>query len=157
MSKIKRLRNNINNSDWNKESTSLFCLFVGEKLCYDKRHIPTNCSLSSRIYVQPCMDYCWLSGLVILIATKICWTRCRKIYVKLYLPYLLLLLKLWHIVEMWQVLLFYMYYSKRCSSELVEIVPVPSSHVKSTRYSGGFHDLSVTITTVMTMLCQQLL
>lgn len=55
------------------------------------------------------------------------------------------------------VTVFYMYYSKRCSSELVEIVPVPSSHVKSTRYSGGFHDLSVTITTVMTMLCQQLL
>ena len=55
------------------------------------------------------------------------------------------------------VTLFYMYYSKRCSSELVEIVPIPSSHVKSTRYSVEFHDLSVTKTTVMITLCQQLL
>ena len=41
--------------------------------------------------------------------------------------------------------LFYSYYFGRCSSELPQLVPIPFFRGRSTRYSGGLHDFSVTI------------
>ena len=41
--------------------------------------------------------------------------------------------------------LFYRYYFCRCSSELAQLVPLPFSQGRSTRYSGRLHDFSVTI------------
>ena len=41
--------------------------------------------------------------------------------------------------------LFYRYYFGRCSSELAELVPLPFSRGRSTRYSDRWHDFSVTI------------
>ena len=41
--------------------------------------------------------------------------------------------------------LFYRYYFGRCSSELAQLVPLPYSREKSTRYSDRLHDFSVTI------------
>ena len=41
--------------------------------------------------------------------------------------------------------LFYRYYFGRCSSELAQLVPVPFSRGKSTRYSHRLHDFTVTI------------
>ena len=41
--------------------------------------------------------------------------------------------------------LFYMYYFGRCSSELAQLVPLPYSQRRSTRYSDRLHDFSVTI------------
>ena len=41
--------------------------------------------------------------------------------------------------------LFYRYYFGRCSSELAQLVPLLFSRGRSTRYSGGLHDFSVTI------------
>ena len=41
--------------------------------------------------------------------------------------------------------LFYRYQFGRCSSELAELVPLPYSGGRSTRYSGRLHDFSVTI------------
>ena len=41
--------------------------------------------------------------------------------------------------------LFYRYYFGRCSSELAQLVPLPYSRGRSTRYSDRFHDFSVTI------------
>ena len=41
--------------------------------------------------------------------------------------------------------LFYRYYLGRCSSELAELVPLPFFRGRSTRFSGGLHDFSVTI------------
>ena len=41
--------------------------------------------------------------------------------------------------------LFYRYYSGRCSSELAQLVPLPFSRGRSTRYSDRLHDFSVTI------------
>ena len=41
--------------------------------------------------------------------------------------------------------LFYRYYGGRCSSELAQLVPLPFSHGRSTRYSDRLHDFSVTI------------
>ena len=40
---------------------------------------------------------------------------------------------------------FYRYYSGRCSSELTQLVPLPYSRGRSTRYSDRLHDFSVTI------------
>ena len=37
------------------------------------------------------------------------------------------------------------YYFGRCSSELAELVPLPYSRGRSTRYSDRLHDFSVTI------------
>ena len=41
--------------------------------------------------------------------------------------------------------LFYRYYFGRCSSELAQLVPIPFSQRRSTRYSDRSHDYSVTI------------
>ena len=41
--------------------------------------------------------------------------------------------------------LFYRYYFGRCSSELAQLVPLPYSRRRSTRYSDRLHDFSVTI------------
>ena len=41
--------------------------------------------------------------------------------------------------------LFYWYYFGRCSSELAQLVPLPYSRGRSTRYSDRLHDFSVTI------------
>ena len=41
--------------------------------------------------------------------------------------------------------LFYRYYFGRCSSELAQLVPLPFSQGRSTRYSERLHDFSVTI------------
>ena len=41
--------------------------------------------------------------------------------------------------------LFYRYYFGRCSSELTQLVPLPFSRGRSTRYSDRLHDFSVTI------------
>ena len=40
---------------------------------------------------------------------------------------------------------FYRYYFRRCSSELAELVPLPYSRGRSTRYSDRLHDFSGTI------------
>ena len=40
---------------------------------------------------------------------------------------------------------FYRYYFGRCSSGLAQLVPLPFSRRKSTRYSDRLHDFSVTI------------
>ena len=41
--------------------------------------------------------------------------------------------------------IFYRYYFGRCSSELTQLVPLPFSRGRSTRYSDRLHDFSVTI------------
>ena len=41
--------------------------------------------------------------------------------------------------------LFYMYYFGRCSYELAQLVPLPCSRERSTRYSNRLHNFSVTI------------
>ena len=41
--------------------------------------------------------------------------------------------------------LFYRYYFGRCSSELAQLVPLPFSRGRSTRYSDRLHDFSVPI------------
>ena len=54
--------------------------------------------------------------------------------------------------------LFYRYYFGRCSSELAQLVPLPFSRGRSTRYSDKLHDFSLTIPRCYKdVLCQQFL
>ena len=41
--------------------------------------------------------------------------------------------------------LFYRYYFGKCSSELTQLVPLPCSQRRATRFSERLHDFSVTI------------
>ena len=47
--------------------------------------------------------------------------------------------------------LFYKYYFGSCLSELVQLVPLPYSRVRSTHYSDRFHDFCDTFLDVMRM------
>ena len=46
---------------------------------------------------------------------------------------------------MWLDKVFYRYYFGRCSSELAQLVPLPFSQGRSTRYLDRVHDFSVTV------------
>ena len=50
-----------------------------------------------------------------------------------------------HTQNVASVSLFYWYYFGRCSSELAQLVALPYSRRRSTRYSDRLHDFSVTI------------
>ena len=50
-----------------------------------------------------------------------------------------------HCRNMASLSLFYRYYFGRCSSELAQLVPLPFSRGRSTRYSDRLHGFSVTI------------
>ena len=80
-----------------------------------------------------------MSGLVLLVATWYCWIGYRIGYAGL------LVLHLLPRRNVASLSLFYRYYFGRCSSELAELVPLPYSRGRSTRYSDRLHDFSVTI------------
>ena len=70
----------------------------------------------------------------------------RNEYVGLLVLHLLPLLNPWLIIEMYPVMyLFYRYYFGSCSFELAQLVPLPYSRGRSTRYSDRLHYFSVTI------------
>ena len=87
-----------------------------------------------------------MSGLVVLVATWNCWISYRNGYVGLLVLHLLPSLEsLAHRRNVASLSLFYRYYFGRCSSELAQLVPLPYSRGRSTRYSDRLHDFSVTI------------
>ena len=85
-----------------------------------------------------------MSWLVLLVATWNCWISCSNKYVGLLVLHLLPLL-LAHRGNVASLSLFYRYYFGRCSSELAQLVPLPYSRGRSTRYSDRLHDFSVTM------------
>ena len=84
-------------------------------------------------------------GLVVLVATWNCWISYRNGYVGLLVLHLLPLEPLAHRRNVASLSLFYRYYFGRCLSELAQLVPLPYSRGRSTRYSDRLHDFSVTI------------
>ena len=50
-----------------------------------------------------------------------------------------------HLQNVVSLSIFYRYYFVRCSSELAQLVPLPFSRGRFTRYSDRLHDFSVTI------------
>ena len=88
-----------------------------------------------------------MSGLLLLVATylelldKLQRLRCRTVG-----PSLAACLEpLAHRRNVASLSLSYRYYFGRCSCELAQLVPLPYSHGRSTRYSDRLHDFSVTI------------
>ena len=85
-----------------------------------------------------------MSGLVLLVATWNCWISYRNGYVGLLvLP--ASLEPLAHRRNVASLSFFYRYYFGRYSSELAQLIPLPYSPGRSTRYSDRLHDFSVTI------------
>ena len=96
--------------------------------------------------IQPCMEYCCHV-----------WTAAPSCYLELLDklqkqiwrtagPSLSASLKpLAHCRNVASLSLFYSYYFGRCSSELAELVPLPYSRRRSTRYFDRLHDFSDTI------------
>ena len=96
--------------------------------------------------ILPCMEYCchvWASApscyleLLDKLQKRICRTVGPSIAASLE--------PLAHRRNVANLSLFYRYYFGRCSSELAQLVPLPYSRGRSTRYSDRLHDFSVTI------------
>ena len=68
---------------------------------------------------------------------QICWTVCPSLAASLE--------PLAHCRNVASLSLFYRYCFGRCSSKLAQLVPLPFSRGRSTRYSDRLHDFSVTI------------
>ena len=96
--------------------------------------------------IRPCMEYCWrvwagapscYLELLDKLQKQICGTVGPSLAASLE--------PLAHRRNVASLSLFYRYYFDRCSSELAELVPLPYSRGRSTRYSDRLHDFSVTI------------
>ena len=86
-----------------------------------------------------------MHGLVLVVATWNCWISYNG-YAGLFGPSLSTILEpLTDRRNVASSSLFYSYYFGRCSSELAQLVPLPYSRGRSTRYSDRLHDFSVTI------------
>ena len=96
--------------------------------------------------IRPCMEYCchvWTGtpSCYLELLDKLRNQICRTVG-----PSLVASLEpLTHRRNMASLSLFYRYYFDRCSSELAQLVPLPFSRGRSTRYSDRLHDFSVTI------------
>ena len=96
--------------------------------------------------IHPCMEYCchvWAGApscnleLLDKLPKRICRTVCPSLAAS---PE-----PLAHCRNVANLSLFYLYYFGSCSSELAQLVPLPFSRGRSTRYSDRLHNFSVTI------------
>ena len=96
--------------------------------------------------ICPCMEYCchvWAGApsCYLELLDKLQKRICRTVG-----PSLIAFLEsLVHRQNVASLSLFYRCYFGRCSSEMVQLVPVPFSRGTSTHYSDRLHDFSVTI------------
>ena len=96
--------------------------------------------------IRPCMEYCchvWAGApsCYLELLDKLQKPICRIVGPSLAAS----LEPLAHRRNVTSLSLFYRYYFGRCSSELGQLVPLPFSGGRSTRYSDRLHDFSVTI------------
>ena len=96
--------------------------------------------------MRPCMEYCchvWggAPSCYLVLLDKLQKRICRIVGPSLAAS----LEPLAHRRNVASLSLFYRYYFGRCSSELAQLVPLPFSQGRSTRYSDRLHDFSVTI------------
>ena len=100
----------------------------------------------SKSTIRPCVEYCshiWAGapccylGLLDKLEKRICRTVGLSLAASLE--------PLAHRRNVASLSLFYRYYFGRCSSELAQLVPLPYSRGRSTRYCDRLHDFSVTI------------
>ena len=108
-------------------------------------------SLEAALYlykstIRPCLEYCfhvWAGApsCYLELLDKLQRRICRTVGPSLAAS----LEPLAHCQNVVSLSLFCRYYFGRCSSELTQLVPLPFSRGRSTRYSEGLHDFSVTI------------
>ena len=96
--------------------------------------------------IRPCMEYCchvWAGApsCYLELLDKLQKRICRSVGPSLAAS----LEPLGHRRNVASLSLFYRYYFGRCSSELAQLLPLPYSRGRSTRYSDRLHDFSVTI------------
>ena len=96
--------------------------------------------------IRPCMEYCcqvWAGApsCYLELRDKLQKRICRTVSPSLAAS----LEPLAHRRNVASLSLLYRYYFGRCSSELAELVPLPYSRGRSTRYSDRLHDFSVSI------------
>ena len=96
--------------------------------------------------IRPCMEYCchvWAGApsCYLELLDKLQKRICRTVGLSLAAS----LEPLAHHRNVASLSLFYRYYFGKCSSELAQLVPLPYSRGRSTRYSDRLHDFSVTI------------
>ena len=96
--------------------------------------------------IRPCMEYCchvWagVPSCYLELLDKLQKRICRTVGPSLAAS----LEPLAHRRHVASLSLFYRFYFGRCSSELAQLVPLPYSRGRSTRYSDRLHDFSVTI------------
>ena len=102
--------------------------------------------------IRPCMEYCchvWAGApsCYLELLDKLQKRICRKVDPSLAAS----LEPMAHRQNVASLSLFHRYYFGRCSSELPQLVPLPYSQGRSTRYSDRLHDFSVTIPIVTRM------
>ena len=96
--------------------------------------------------IRPCMEYCchfWAGApsYYLELLDKLQKLTCRTVGPSLAAS----LEPLAHRQNVASLILFYRHYFGRCSSELAQLVPLPISRGRSTRFSVRLHDFSVTI------------
>ena len=119
---------------------------IGALICSMKFLSPEVALYLYKSTIRPCMEYCchvWASA-------PICYLELldklqKRIYRTVGPSLPASLEPLAHRRNVASLSLFYRYYFGRCSSELAQLVPLPYSRGRSTRYSDRFHDFSVTI------------
>ena len=108
--------------------------------------------------IWPCMEYCchvWAGApsCYLELLDKLQKRICRTVGPSLAAS----LEPLAHCRNVASLSLFYRYYFGRCLSELAQLVPLPYSPGRSTRYSVRLHDFSVTTPRSYKDVCQQFL
>ena len=119
---------------------------IGVLICSVKFLSPEVASYLYKSTIRPCIEYCchvWASArsCYLELLDKLQKRICRTIGPSLSTSHE----PLAHHRNVTSLSLFYRYYFGRRSSELAELVPLPFSQGKSTRYCDSFHDFSVTI------------
>ena len=119
---------------------------IGALICSMKFLSPEVALYFYKSTIRPCMEYCchvWVGApsCYLELLDKLQKRICRTVG-----PSLASSLEPWaHCRNVASLSLFYRYYFGRCSSELGQLVPLPYSVGRSTRYSDRLHDFSVTI------------
>ena len=120
---------------------------IGTLICYMKFLSPEVALYLYKSTIHPCMEYCchdWdgAPSSYLELLDKLQKRICRTVGPSLAAS----LEPLAHRQNVARLSLLYSYYYGRCSSELAQLVPLPFSKGRSTRYSDKWHDHSVTIT-----------
>ena len=119
---------------------------IGTLICSMKFLSPEVALYLYKSTIRPCMEYCchvWAGApsCYLELLDKLQKRICRTVGPSLAAS----LEPLAHHRNVASLSLFYRYYLGRCSSELAQLVPLPYSRGRSTRYSDRLHDFSVTI------------